>query len=207
MSKTTKYLIGVCTILTLFLVLTSYRTCQLYDKNSILKGNEEILVAQLNGAVKSLYKFRDEHVALLTQLKIQEEMATEAIDAATEATGTMVEGLRTVEHLKANAENDQALIAEMVLEIGKRDELIDKLVFTIKTQEERYFTLTEQYRITKQELKLSAFTIEKYQDTIEIKDLRIKGLERSLRGVRLSSGIKTPIILGLAAAVIYGLVK
>ncbi len=206
MSKTIKYSLAGLAVLVALLVFIGNRSCKLYDKNSILKGNEEVLIAQLDTAVNSLFTYQRENVALLTQLKIQEEMLTTVITKANNAAELMVSGFRTTEHLKANAENDKALIVEMELEIGKRDELIEKLFFTVKKQEERYFTLTETYRITKRELDLSEIAIEQFRETIAIKDLRIKGLEKSLKGIRFSSGIKTPVIVGLAAVVIYGLV-
>jgi len=207
MSKTTKYLIGACTILALLFVLTSYKTCQLYDKNSILKGKDKVLSSQLEEETKKR-KVRERDIKMLIgKLEEERRAKTSIIEAAKEITGAMRNELRTVGELRANAENDKALITEMVLEIGKRDELIDKLVFTIKTQEERYFTLTQQYNVVIKELGLSNMAIESRDEIIVVKDHRIKGLEKSLKGVRFSSGIKTPIILGLAAAVIYGLVK
>ncbi len=206
MSKTIKYLLAGLAALVALLVFIGNRSCKLYDENSILKGNEEVLVAQLDTAVNSLFTYQRENVALLTQLKIQGKMLTTVITKANNAAELMVSGFRTAEHLKANAENDKALIVEMEMEIGKRDELIEKLFNTVKKQEERYFTLTETYRITKRELDLSEIAIEQFRETIAIKDLRIKGLEKSLKGIRFSSGIKTPVIVGLAAVVIYGLV-
>jgi len=197
----------ISSVFAVLLFISTYRACNLYDKNSILKGKDEIITAQLNEAIESLNKFESDNLFLLAELKHHEEASTAAIEAANVATNAMQHGLRTVGELKANAENDKALIADMEIEINKRDELIGKLVFTIKQQEQRYFTLTQQYKIIERELDLTKLVVEEQLKVIEIKDLRIKGLEKSLGGLKFSGTIKGGLVLGLAAVVVYGLVR
>lgn len=207
LNKTIKCLVSGVVLLAGLLVFTSYRACRIYDENSILKGKDEILTIQLKDETAKR-KIRERDIKMLLA-KLDEERAerTVIINTAVNATKVMQSGLRTVGELEANAENDKALIFELKTEIGKRDELITKLVFTIKTQEERYFGLTKQYNVVLKELGLADLFIKDQKDIILLKDTRIKGLEKSLKGIRFSSDVKTGVAVALAVAVIYGLVK
>lgn len=194
-------------VLVSLLVFATYRSCSLYDQNSVLKGRDIEMTAQLERAVVVLQKYKSNNVALFAQLEVQKKLATEAIEAANSAAETMVGEFRTIEYLKANTENDKALIVEMEIEINKRDELISKLTFTIAKQEKRYFTLNQQYNIIVKQLNLSDLVLQEYKKTVKLKDFRIKGLENSLKGIKFTSQIKTGVVVGLAAIVVYGLVK
>ena len=206
MVKLKKLWIPLVIALTLALLLVGNRACNLYDENSVLKGRDEAMTAQLEIAVESLHQFRKENTALVTQLEIQRNLLTGVIEEAGEAAETMVAGLRTVEYLKANAENDKALIVEMEIELDKRDVLIEKLFFTIQRQETRYFTLNKRYTIAKREIDLADIAIQGFRESINIKDLRIKGLEKSLKGMRFAGQLKNGAIVAITLWVVYGLV-
>lgn len=207
MFKTIKYVIVVLIVLFGLLLAIGYKACDLYDENSVLKGRDIEMTRQLEDKHAALKKLSTDNEKLIASLEQNRLKAEKAANEYTSAANEIKETFRTVGELKANAENDKALIVEMEIEINKRDEAINKLVLAIaeKGKEMRY--MRNQYTALAIELRKTKLILEESAKLNILRAERIKALEKSLAKTRMGSSLRTGAIIGLAAVAVYGLVK
>lgn len=207
MSKTIKYLISGIVLLVGFLIFTSYKACDLYDKNSILKGRDIELTKAFSETYGQLKVLQSDNTVLISALEESRIEAKEAAKKYETASTKIQDTFRTVGEMKANADNDKALIIEMEIEINKRDEAISKLGLAMAEKNKEISSMQRQYTALAIELRKTKSVLDESVKLNILRAERIKELEKSFAKSRFSGQLKTGVVIGLTALVVYGLVK
>jgi len=200
------FIIGIVVLIGL-LIFSGIRACNLYDKNSILKGRAIELTKQLDTQKELLgnsKKANDELQAEMDEAIVSSE---EAISTTAETNKSLNRHISQLLATRVQLIEHESIILNLEEQIGTQSKIISNLEFTIVKKDEQIFSLTKKY-ISERDLRISVETaFGLANEVIRVSDLRIKGLETKLRGVRFTGKIKTGVVIGLAAAVVYGLVK
>lgn len=205
MKKVISYAIPL--VLVVGLIFTSYKACDLYDENSVLKGRDIELTKKFEENLSELQQLTSDNAILLAELEDGRRAAEEAARKYESAANEIRDTFRTVGELRANAENDKALIVELEIELNKRDETIGILVGAIEKFKEERSLMRKQYTALSVELNKTKQLLEESIELNILRADRIKQLEKSLAGSRMGSQLKTGAVIGLAAVVVYGLVS
>jgi len=200
------WLIGAIVLMGL-LIFSGIRACNLYDKNSVLKGQAIELVKQLNNQIRLLDNAKVRNADLQTEMDAIIASSEEAISAVAETNNALNRQISQLRETRDQLIEPQSIILNLEEQIETQGKIISNLEFTIVEKDKQIFSLTKKY-ISERDLRIDTEkALEQATKVIQVSDLRIKGLETKLRGVRLGSKIKTGAIVGITAVVIYGLVK
>jgi len=198
----------ICAIVLIgLLIFSGMRACDLYDKNSILKGQAIELVKQLDNQKKLLVNSKKANAELQVEMDAVIVSSEEAISATAETINTLNGRIRQLRETRTQLTDPEPIILNLENQIKIKDEIISNLNFTIAKKDEQIFSLTKKY-ISERNLRIDVEgVLGKASELIQVSDLRIKELERKLRSTRFMSNVKTGAVIGLAVAVIYGLVR
>lgn len=197
--------LGVIALIGL-LIFSGMRACNLYDKNSILKGQAMELARQLNNQKQLLIESKKDNTDLQTRMDGILVSSEEAISTNTETINTLNGHIGRLRAVRTQLTDSEAIVANLGEQIETQDEIISTFQFTIIEKDKQIFALTKKY-ISERDLRIDTEkALEKAMEVIQISNLRIKGLETKLRRIRFTGKLKTGVIVGLVAVVIYGLV-
>lgn len=205
MKKFLSYAIPI--LLALFLIVSVYKSCNLYDEINVLKGRDIEQQRTIDEKTEELDILHENNEKLIARLDIARKEASDAASEYKAAADELKDGFKTVGELKANAENDKALITSLEIEISKRDEAISKLTLAYAQKTKEISIMTKQYSALAVELRKTRSLLNESTKLNILRADRIKALEKAVARKSISGTLKTGAIIGLSAAVIYGLVK
>jgi len=202
------WLVIACAIIFVgFLIFSSQRACDLYDKNSILKGQSIELVKLLDSQKKLLAESKKNNIKLQDEMDDIIASSEEAISEATETNNALNRNISKLREARTKLTDSKSIILNLEEQVEIQSEIIINLEFTIAEKDKQIFSLKEKY-VSEKRLRIETegvlLTCSK---VIQVNDLRIKGLEKKLKSTRFMGNIKTGATIGLIAFIVYGLVK
>ena len=190
-----------------FLIFSAQRACSTHDENSVLKGQAIELTKQLDAQKVLLGNSRKANTELQTEMDTAIASLEEAITATAETINTLNGRIRQLRETRVELTDPEPIILNLEEQIETQGEIISNLQFTIAKKDDQIFSLTKKH-ISERDLRIE---VEKAFDMVYnvnvIRMLQIEELEKKLRGTRFMSKVKTGAVIGLAVAVVYGLVK
>jgi len=202
------WLVVACIIIFIgFLIFSTQRACDIYDENSILKGQAIELVKLLDSQKKLLIKSKENNTKL--QDEMDEIIATseEAISEVAEINNALNRNMNQLHEAKVKLTDSESIILNLEEQVETQSKIIINLEFTLVKKDEQIFALTKKY-ISERNLRIDTEkAFEQCNKVIQINNLRIKGLEKKLKSTRFMSNVKSGAMIGLISLVIYGLVK
>ena len=197
----------VAGLVLLALIIVGYKSCNLYDKYSVLKGAHDALTEEYETqkakalqdieALRNNIAQKDEKIRNITAQIVEKEGAISSLHAQTDKLEEDYEKLLGCEQKISNLETQVATwkqkfsLAESV--IADKDAII--------------FSLNEKYE---SQVKISLNWETLYNNEVTLHALcsqRLKLADKKLKGLRFGGTIKNGLILGLAGVVIYSLVR
>ena len=198
----------ICAIVLVgLLIFSGMRACNLYDKNSVLKGQAIELTKQLDTQKKLLDNAKVRNTDLQVEMDAVIVSSEEAISATAETNNALNRHISQLRETRTQLTGLESIILNQDEQIETQGKIISNFKFAMGKEDDRFFSMTKKY-LSERKLRID---VEETLDTadayIYVIDLRIKGLEKRLRGIRFGSKIKTGIVIGMIGVVVYGLVK
>ena len=197
----------VAGLVLLALIIVGFRSCDLYDKYSVLKGKYDALSEEYKAqrvkaladieALRNNIAQKDEEIRNITSQIVEKEGEISSLHTQTgkleEAYVALTDNEAKIDNLtqQVDAWKEKFSLAESV--IADKDAII--------------FSLNEKYE---SQVKISLNWETLYNNEVKLHALcsqRLKLADKKLRGLRFTGTIKNGLILGLAGVVIYGLVR
>ena len=204
-----KLIIGGFVIL--FLVVSTYKACRLYDEKSIWKGRTE----QWETQYKALEKTSTTEIGRLTNVIKEQTVEIQNIlnqpIPELEENKTLKQELKKLQVINNTLIDSPAIIKNLKKQNEIKDNLIGNLEFTITQKDTQLIQLNLSWE-KKYEAQLNISNNYKalWEETLKGNELEknlVKSLEKDLKQIRFMSNVKSGVVIGLAAVVIYGLVK
>ena len=197
----------VAGLVLLALIIVGFRSCDLYDKYSVLKGKYDALSEEYKAqrvkaladieALRNNIAQKDEEIRNITSQIVEKEGEISSLHTQTgkleEAYVALTDNEAKIDNLtqQVDAWKEKFSLAESV--IADKDAII--------------FSLNEKYE---SQVKISLNWETLYNNEGKLHALcsqRLKLADKKLRGLRFTGTIKNGLILGLAGVVIYSLVR
>jgi len=213
MAKTYKYLIIAGVVL--IVLLWGYKSCNLYDQNSVLKGKYDVLL-KLSKDAKANYeeqiKLRDEKITELDKgiesakesISKKEHSIAESDSQLTKLSNELEKNKHKSEELigtwKERVKILNATVSELEKKFSVAQNIIadkDKIIFSLKEKYDTQLKLT----VNLQEL------VNKEHALRLTGDKRIKLLEQKVRLNLFTGKLKSGIIVAAGAFLVYSMVK
>lgn len=212
MTRTFKSLI-VGAVLALLLI-AGYKACSLYDRNSVLKGEYDALRTEFTQqndnskvqilGLRNIIAHKDERMRNITSHIEEKEGEISTLHAETDK----------LESAYATLEEDVATVDNLQLKVDNLTEQVNswKLKFTlaegiIQDQGSVIFNINAKYEA---QVKISLEWEAMYDNEVvlhNLSEVRRLSSDKKIMSLKFGSTIKNGIVVGLAAAVVYGLVR
>lgn len=212
MSKLLKFLLPAA--LVILLIVVAFRSCGIYDRYSVLKGRYDALTEEYNTqrdnalqdivGLRNIIAQKDERIRNITaQIEVKEgEISTlhTQTDKLESTYTKLKEELVSVDTLQLRVDN-----LETQVSIWKQKFTLSEGI--IQDKDSVIFSLNEKYEA---QVKISLEWKQMYDNEVTLHTLckqRLDLANKRIGGLRFGGTIKTGLVLGLAAVVIYGLVQ
>jgi len=212
MSKLLKYILPA--ILVIVLLVVGYRSYSLYDRYSVLKGRYDALAEEYTQqkdeslqqivGLRNIITQKDERIRNINTGIVEKEGEISTLHAQTaelESTyAKLKEELVSVDTLQLRVDN-----LETQVSIWKQKFTLSEGI--IQDKDGVIFSLNAKYEA---QVKISLEWKQMYDNEVvlhNLSEVRARIADKKLGGLRFTGTIKTGLVLGLAAVVIYGLVQ
>lgn len=212
MSKTTKYLLAGLAVLVALLIFTSNRSCSMSERSAILQGKVDELSQQNTQLLADLDQKKIDYDAAKKRHdkeldRIREDARKADVDHSSDiykkaeelekAEESIVDINELVVNLRAQKAADKIIIKDLEFKVGEKQRAFDDLDTEWKEKE-----------IDWNDLKAAQdkMIISLQEEVGYWKNLTVS-LKKDIGGLQLGSKVKTGVAIGLAAAVVWGLVK
>lgn len=204
MNKWIKYAIGA--ILVFALVLIGYKSCGLYDKYSVLKGQYDALSQEYDdykeGALANIEELRniiaqrDEEIRIInSHIEIKEGEIADLHSRTDE-----------LEEAYSEAMQDVAKIDNLTKQVSLWKQKFSLAETIIADKDAIIFSLNEKYE-AQEKISLEWKTLYENEATLRnLAEVRLKLADKKLRGLRLQVNLGRGITIALGVVLIYGLV-
>jgi uncharacterized protein (DUF3084 family) len=206
-TKTMAKWAGLAIVLILALVFLS-RSCRLYDKLSVLKGEHE--------ALQLAYANLDQKSRLtIAQYESEIEVRDKSIAQANETIAKVKDQVKAKDATLLNLEQEftqlgedkDAKILNLQAQVSIWKEKFTLVEQVVAKKDAIIFDLTQKYEY---QVKISTEWEASYNRQVELHKLcleRITTMEKTWRGIQLGSKVKTYVIAAVGAGLVYSLVK
>ena len=204
----------VAGLVLLALIIVGYRSCNPYDKKSILKGKYDALSQEYEtqknnskaqiSSLRNIIAQKDEKIRNITAHIVEKEGEISTLHAQTDE---LEEAYAKVDKSAqdVNSLNQRVVNLETQVTIWKQKFTISEGIIADKNK--IIFNLNEKYE--------SQVTISFNWETLYNNEVKLHALckqrltlaDKKLKGLRFGSTIKNGLVIGLAVGVIYGLVR
>jgi len=204
----------VAGLVLLALIIVGYRSCNPYDKKSILKGKYDALSQEYEtqknnskaqiSSLRNIIAQKDEKIRNITAHIVEKEGEISTLHAQTDELEStyseLKEELVSVDTLQLKVDNLEAQV-----NLWKQKFSLAESV--IADKDAIIFSLNEKYE-SQVEISFNWETM--YNNEVKLHSLckqRLSMADKKLKGLRFTGTIKNGLVLGLAGVVIYSLVR